>query len=234
MDTPKNSLYDVAAEQRHAFIVEEDESQSTIVHICRPFNNLLEDYDRMREVTLQQEGKETEIETASIEADEWLFGEIIKGVEGYDGDLPEDFAKRIDIDEKQATIRQLLSVKVLGGDGIKAEVKRTWGQPNQGRTIKLLSYFNGEEVESEITFKAKDTGVIADYERVKGKVNLKEGKRLNDSKMKIPAQMVAKGKIFKNMVESTTGYANDIVPLHHQAMALSSYFEKTIKNAAKK
>ncbi len=51
-------------------------------------DDVLTEYDRLREVFLESEGKATDLNTDSVAADEYLFEQLCSDVEGFDGEKP--------------------------------------------------------------------------------------------------------------------------------------------------
>lgn len=230
-------VYDANAEQRVFVAVEEDDCISQYTQVYKPFNESLVEYDRLREVNLSGEGNEQELETASETATNYFFEENCIDVEGIEGEKPENFLTEIDdLDERQAGISRLLAVKVLkDSDAPKVIKKRSFGsRPVSNNSIRLLSTFNGQEVETSIDFKPKRPSDISKYNRLKTRIGLKEGKGFDESKIKIPAQMAAKAAIAEEIGYTSEGYCAGVVPMHHLALALTAYFEKSIKTNQKK
>lgn len=239
--------YDATAEQRVLVVVEDDECVEKYTQVYQPFVEAMPEYDRLREVNLSGEGNDQELETASEVADDFFFEENCIDVEGIEGDKPENWKGEIDLDERQAGIRRLLAVKVVKESDVpKVARKRSFGAPKvSNNRINLLSTFNGLEVETAIVFAQKLPSDVSKYNRLKARIGLKEGKGFDESKIKIPAQMAAKAEIARNLGRTVSspadyvgytseGYKDGIVPMHHLALALTAYFERSIKTNQKK
>lgn len=226
-------IYDAKAGQAVLLEISDDDGKYQITQIYDSFDDVLAEYDRLREVNLISEGNEQIVETLSDVADEWFFEQKCVDVQGFEGEKPADWKARIDIDEKREGISRLLRVKVLSPDEPKTVKSRSWnGSVNKNR-IALLSSFNGKEVETAITFKPKRPSDISKYNRLKSRISLKEGKGFEQSGFKIPTQMAAKAAIAEEIGFTSENYQGDIVPIHHLATALTAYFDKSIKSAGK-
>lgn len=244
----KDFAYDATAKQRVLVVVEDDYSIEKYTQVYQPFNEALAEYDRLREVNLSGEGNDQELETASDTADNFFFEENCIDVEGIEGAKPENWKEVIDLDERQAGIRRLLAVKVRkDADVPKVARKRSFEVvKTTNNRINLLSTFNGQEVETAIIFANKLPSDISKYNRLKARIGLKESKGFDDStKIKIPAQMAAKAELARNLGRTnekdanykgytSEGYKDGIVPMHHLALALTAYFERSIKTNQKK
>ena len=216
---------------------EEDDCLVQYTQVYQPFNESLGEYDRLREVNLSGSGSDQQLETANDVADNYFFEANCVDVTGIEGEKTENWQSEVDLDERQAGIRRLLSVKVLkDSDAPKTIKKRSFGQSktNSNNQVRLLSTFNKHEVETVIHFSQKRPSDISKYNRLKQRIGLKEGKGFDDSKIKIPAQIAAKAAIAKEMGYRSEGYRHEIVPMHHLALALTEYFEKSIKTNQKK
>lgn len=236
-------VYDATAQQRVPVEIEGE----SYVQVYDPFDDVLAEYDRLREVNLSDNGDEQELETASEIADDHFFEEKCVDIEDFGGEKTEGWKAEIELDERQAGVRHLLAVKIVkNSDEPKAHKKRTFGVKRvSNNRITLLSKFNRKEVETVIIFAEKLPSDISQYNRLKARIGLKEGKGFDESKIKIPAQIVRKAEIAKNIGRtvsspadyigySSEGYRNGIVPKHHLALAVTAYFDRTIKTNQKK
>ncbi len=230
-------VYDATDEQRVFIEIENDDFISQYTQVFQPFNETLPEYDHLREVYLSGDGGDQQLETASEVADNYFFETNCVNLEGIEGDLPDNWKSEIDLDERQAGIGRLLAVKVLkDSDQPKITKKRSFGasdQPTKNR-VRLLSTFNKYEVETAINFKPKRPSDISKYNRLKSRIGLKEGKGFDNTKIKIPAQIAAKAAIAEELGYTSEGYRDGIVPLHHLALAVTDYFDRSIKTSKKK
>lgn len=226
-------VYDAKASQSVLLEITEDDGKYQVTQIFEPFEDILAEYDRLREVNLITEGSEQIVETLSDAADEWFFDRKCIDIKGFDGERPEDWKSHIDLEEKREGIARLLRVKVLASDAPKILKSRSWGNSVNNNRIPLLSSFNGKEVETAVTFKPKRPSDISKYNRLKSRIGLKEGKGFEQSGFKIPTQIEAKAAIAEEIGYTSENYQDDVVPMHHLATALTAYFDKSITSAGK-
>lgn len=228
--------YDTQADQYVALEIEEGGQIYNVSYLVGAVNPFLAEYDRLREVSLVASGGDQVIETQSSTADEWLFDQIAKDVAGFEGEKPENWLELIDPAEKSHVVRRLLAVKPVSADAPAVKAKRSWtAERSNTETIRLLSFFDGQEVETAITLKRPRPSDVSKYNRIKARIALSEGKGLEDSAIKIPAQMAAKAEIGEEVCVNVSGYnGSHHPPLHHMALAVTMLFEKDIRSAQKK
>src|SRR5688500_2458964 len=68
-------LFDAAAEQRFAFDADDATDKIVFVYAGLP-DDVLAEFDRLREVLVEAEGDNTDINTNSVAADNYLFREL--------------------------------------------------------------------------------------------------------------------------------------------------------------
>lgn len=227
-------LYDKNASQCVALDIENDEEkyEMTQVYSGLPDDVLIE-YDRLREVFLESEGKTTDLNTDSVAADEYLFEKLCIDVEGFDGEKPEDWHELIDYDEKKYGINKLLGVKIVSSNKEKQTKKRSWGQQISLNTVELKARFDDKKILSvKAHFDKKTPADIAAYGVIKNRVSLIE-RGLDESAIKIPASMKRKADLFDRIKPRTEGYVGE-PPLHHKAAFITGFFEPRISAAEKK
>ncbi|HQU84499.1 MAG TPA: hypothetical protein PKY59_15280 [Pyrinomonadaceae bacterium] len=211
------------------------EDQDFSYEIIQVFSGLPDDvlleYDRLREVFIESEGKNTNVKTNAIEANEYLFEALCIDVEGFDGEKPENWHEQIDYDEKEYGIKQLLAVKILSSQKEKPLGKRQWGKPISTNAVEIAFYLNGEIVQRKAEFPKKTPAHISAYAAIKSNVGLVD-RGVDDSAMKVPASMKAKADLFDEMQPRVEGYTR--IPLHHKAAFVTGLFESRISAAGKK
>lgn len=235
----ENVLYDADAPQKFTYEITDGDSRYDITQVfCGLPDDVLAEYDRMREVSLDTNGANTDLMTDSTGADEYLFRELCSDVLGFDGEKPADWHDLIDYDEKKTGIGKLLGVKIVSDDKEKPLKKREWGKPLASDTVELKSYFgqdadgNARVVTTKAHFDRKTPADVAAYAVIKNRVSLIE-RGLDESAIKIPASMKRKAELFDRMNPRVEGYAGR-VPLHHKAAFVTGYFEPRISSAGKK
>lgn len=230
--TKEQEIYDPDAEQRFTFGIEGDDEKYVITQVYRGLpDEVLEEYDRLREVLLSAEGNKTDVNTDSMEADEYLFNELCTNVEGFEGDKPENWKELIPYDEKKAGINKLLAVKIVSSEKEKQVKKREWGKSVSSNTVEIKFYNNGKVASAKANFDRKTPGDIAAYAVIKSRLSLVD-KDLDDSAIKIPAQMKKKAKLFDKMNPQVEGEKR--TPLHHKAAFITGFFEPRISSTEKK
>lgn len=194
-------------------------------------DDILIEYDRLREVFIESEGKNTNVKTNAIEANEYLFKALCIDVEGFDGEKPENWHELIDYDEKEYGIKQLLAVKILSSQKEKPLGKRQWGKPISSNAVEIAFYWKDQIVKRKAHFPNKSTENIAAYAAIKSNVGLVD-RGVDDSAMKVPASMKAKADLFDQMQPKVSGYKR--IPMHHKAAFVTGLFESRITSAGKK
>lgn len=227
------TVFDADAEQKYTLTIEDDEAkyELTQVYSGLPDEPLIE-YDRLREVLLETNGNKSDLNTQSVEADEYLFNELCTDVLGFEGEKPEEWKSQIDYEEKKFGINKLLGVKIVTSDQEKQVKPRQWGQKIQANVVVLKSRFNDEIVTAKAFFPEKTPADVAAYSVIKNRISLID-KDLEDSAIKIPASMKRKAAIFDRIKPRVEGYAGR-VPLHHKAAFVTGFFEPKISSAEKK
>lgn len=231
--TPEPTLYDAHAEQRFAFEAEDGDGKYKIAFVFAGLpDDVLAEFDRLREVLVEAEGDKTDINTNSVAADDYLFRELCKDIEGYDGEKPNGWQEMVDYEEKRAANGKILGFKIVDEDSAKTFKKRSWGAKQTGQTITLKARFDDEIVVCKASFGAKTPADVAAYNVIKSRVSLVE-KNMDESAIKIPASMARKAKIFDRLNPQTEGYIGE-PPLHHKAAFITAFFETSITSAEKK
>ena len=227
-------LFDADAEQRFTLEIEGDEAkyENTQIYIGLP-NGVLEEYDRLREVFLESEGKNTDINTDAVAADEYLFGELCIDVLGFEGEKPENWQDLISYDEKKFGIGKLLGIKTISSDKEKVAKKRSWGQQISVNTVAIKARFGDQMVLTlKAHFEKKTPADVAAYNVIKNRVGLVD-RGLDNSVIKIPAALKRKADLFDKINPRVEGYLGN-PPLHHKAAFVTGFFEPSISSAEKK
>ncbi len=233
MSATETIKFNADAKQQFTFEVTDDDATYEITQVFSDLQDkILEQFDKLREVSLETSGKVTDMQTNSVVADEYLFDELCIDVLGYDGEKPENWKEMIPYDEKKAGIGKLLAVKIVSDDKEKVVTKRSWDKPVLSGTVELKSYFSGELVKTKAFFERKTPADLAAYSVIKNRVSLLE-RGLDDSAIKIPASMKRKADLFDKMDPKTDGY-DGRVPLHHKAAFITGLFEPRISSTEKK
>ncbi len=227
-------LYDKHAPQRVALNIEDDDAEYVLVQIFSELpDHILQEYDRLREVFLETEGKNTELNTDAVAADEYLFGELCRDIEGFEGEKPANWHDLIDYDEKKFGINKLLGVKIVSSEKEKQIKKRQWGQSVSSNTVEIKARFDDRSILSlKAHFDKKTPAYVAAYGVIKNRVSLVE-RGLDDSAIKIPASMRRKADLFDRINPLVEGYAGE-PPLHHKAAFITGFIEPKISSAEKK
>lgn len=227
-------LYDKDAAQRVALNIEDDDAKYELIQVYSGLpDDVLTEYDRLREVFLESQGKNTDLNTDSAAADEYLFEQLCVDVEGFDGEKPEHWHDEIDYDEKKFGIGKLLGVKIISSDKEKQVKRRQWGQSVSSNTVEIKARFDDRKILSlKAHFDKKTPADIAAYAVIKNRVSLVE-RGLDDSAIKIPASMKRKADLFDRISPRVEGYSGE-PPLHHKAAFVTGFFEPRISSAEKK
>lgn len=228
-------MYDADAEQFVEYDALGEREKYTMRQIYAPLDDeVIIEYDRLREVLLEGGDKQTDLRTNSVEADEYLFDNLCKDIIGFEGEKPENWKEFIPLEEKQTGISKLLGFKIIdSGQAKAAPGRRQWGKPLTRNTVELKCRFNGEIVTCRAHFADKTPGDTASYAAIRSRVSVVE-KDLDDSAIKIPSSMRKKSKLFKKLNPQVEGYVGDKVPVHHQAAFVTAFFEPKISDTEKK
>lgn len=221
------------AEQSYEFTIEDDDARYELTQVFKGLpDNVLAEFDRLRELSLEGDGKTTDLKTNSVAADEYLFDQLCVDVRGYDGEKPENWKDLVPYDEKKAGISKLLAIKIVTDNSEKAVKKRSWGATRESNVVELQSYFSGKPVTTKVTFIKKTPADVAAYAVLKNRISLID-RGIDESSMKIPASMKRKAELFDKLEKRIEGYDGE-PPLHHKAAFVSGLFEPRIASTEKK
>lgn len=233
----KTLLYDATAEQRFTYEITDDDAKYEITQIYSGVpDDVLAEYDQLREVSLDSNGDKTDLLTDSTEADEFLFCTLCTDVLGFEGDKPDNWKELVEYDEKKIGISKLLGLKIVADNKEKPIKQRAWGKNTSGDSIELHSFFDGRIVTTKAIFSRKTPADVAAYAVIRNRVSLID-RGLDDQAIKIPASMKRKADLF-NKIQSDggvqiEGYIGE-PPLHHKAAFITGFFESKISASEKK
>ncbi|MBS1793351.1 MAG: hypothetical protein JSS81_05825 [Acidobacteria bacterium] len=231
--TTEQILFDADAEQRFTYEITDGEVKYEITQVYRGLpDEQLAEYDRLREVSVDTNGANTDVMTDSMSADDYLFRELCTDVLGFDGDKPDNWQDLIEYDEKKAGINKLLSIKIVSDNTEKQVQPRQWGKAIASEKVELTALFDGRIVTTKAHFGAKTPADVAAYGVIKNRVSLIE-RGLDESAIKIPASMKRKADLFDRINPRVEGYRGR-VPLHHKAAFVTGFFESKIASTEKK
>jgi hypothetical protein len=227
-------LYDKTAQQCFTLEISGDGNRYENTQIYKGLpDDVLEEFDRLREVMLDTNGAETGINTNSKDADDYLFENTCIDVLGFEGEKPEDWQKYIESDERRFGISKLLGFKILSSDKELPLKKRVWGEKTNSNTIVLKARFGeNNTVICKAHFDKKTPADETAYNVIKSRLSLID-RDLDESVIKIPASMKRKADLFDKLKPKTEGYVGD-PPLHHKAAFVTAFFEPKIASAEKK
>lgn len=227
-------LYDADAPQKIALEIDDDEAKYEIVQHYRGLpDDVLVEYDRLREVVLETTGDTTDLNNNSTAADEYCFNELCVDVDGFEGEKPENWKEMIPYDEKKFGIGKLLGVKIVSNDAEKQVKKRQWGTPSSANTVEIMARFNDTAILTlRAHFGSQTPADIAAYNVIKNRISLIE-RGLDQQSIKIPASIGRKAELFDKINPRVEGYSGR-VPIHHKAAFITGFFESKISSAEKK
>ena len=237
--TPAGNQYDINAEQTFRLSIPGDNGTFEVSHTFAPLpqnEEALLAFDNERELVFQTKGKETDIAPANAPALLNLYKKLVKTCDGYgeEGEsFPPNWRELIPADDAIAVINDLLFVDLKEDEDEYKPLstvvrRRAWGESTGTKTIKTVSYFSGREIFGEHQLKAKTAAEIMAYDRIKGRISLlKNGMRLKP-------QFKAKAELYDKLIVKISGYAGDMVPVHHKAAVITAYFETDAESATKK
>lgn len=227
--------YDSRSTQTFSFETTDDQGTYRFSHTFGPLagrDDLLVAFDNERSIEYASKGKTTEITPSSAGAALNLWKALAIGVAGYGDEgeeLPENWKDLTPAEDKVAAIAELLFAELVADEnaGSTEQRRRSWGLSDSTKTIKLVAYFDGREVEVSHTLKAKTAEEVMAYDRIKS------GVRIHKTGMQLKPHMKQKGELYDKMIRSTTGYAAE-VPLHHKALVITAIFDQDAISTTKK
>jgi hypothetical protein len=228
--------YDSRSSQTFNFETTDDQGTYAFSHTFGPLagrEDLLIAFDNERSIDYASKGKTTEITPSSAGAAMNLWKALAIAVAGYGDEgepLPENWKDLVPAEDKVAAIAELLFVEIVeeGNAGNPEQRRRSWGSSVSTKTIKLLAYFDGREVEVSHNLKAKTAEDVMAYDRIKS------GVRIHKTGMQLKPHMKQKGELYDKMIRSAEGYAGDSVPLHHKALVITAVFDQEAVSTTKK
>ena len=173
--TPEPTLYDANKQQSVSYKITDTNQEYHITQLFASLeknDDVLAEYDRLRSILIDQDGDETDILTDGRDSTDYFFDEMCIDIEGYaEGEKPSDWKEQVPSAEKVKGVSTILQVRTKPIKGTKKLAKRSWGQVSSSKTIELISYFDGEAVETKIMLAEKpaDQGK---YDVIKSRLKL--------------------------------------------------------------
>ncbi len=237
------SHFDAKAQQRVPIKVEYEGEFYVVEHIFDPYDNedRLADYAERCKTTLRSGEVKGSVdrETDSFEANVWLWNKLAVGIIGMgDGgeELPDDWKERVDDEDKDYAIQQLLATDIVPLATVAKESGKSlpWGYKTTTSLVQLRARFGAYQVVLGHYMKKANPGQLARFQKLRSQSRQVPGSRLNHADLIKPMLAREYGKLYKELKESVTGYVDDIVPLNHQMdiviYHLSGGQEGVIKN----
>ena len=232
--TPEPTLYDATRKQKVEYKITDGGNEYHMKMMFAPLEgaeDVLAEFDRLRSVLIDQDGDNTDITTDGNDAVEYFFDEMCIDIDdGFGTEKSENWKADIPAGEKAAAVGKLLAVRTKPFKGNRRKAPRNFAKAITNGA-DLIAYFDGEAVEPKITLNEGLTNESA-YSEIKSKIRL-TADGLDDSKIKLPAQMKAKADLARKMSPVYEGYVGE-PPIHHLALAVTIHFEPNIEKIEKK
>lgn len=225
-------VYDASAEQRYQFEIKENGRKFKSAHRFKPVDDERH-FEFVGHLLQIEYGEQAAAEKNAAEkqtiVDFWRNQIIeIENVEIEDGSDFHDFA---DADNEIVPMTTML-LAVVVKNAKAASGKRQFGTAKSSETqsVRTEAFFDGLPVEQTHTLKAKSDEYQKKYNRLQRsqyKVERTEGLR-REPKLEIVPQHKAKGLLYDEMYISSTGFADDIVPLRFKVVVIDDIFSASI------
>ena len=90
-------------------------------------------------------------------------------------------------------------------------------------TIKLRSIFSGREVITEHVLREPNTEQMSRFQSLMSRSLIVKGRKLGRPETRIPSKARPLAKIYDELYESTSGYAEGGIPLHHKIAVINHH-----------
>lgn len=169
------TVYDKDARQEFKFEGEDDKNRYELTFAIDglPDKDLFE-YDKLSETQVVSKGKNQLFKTNSLPASRWLF-QHVQLVDGFEGELPENWQADFDDEERAAVVNALLDCDVVVADETKTLGKRRFGVQSNNR-ITVKASFNGKEELVNFDFPAKTSEQIGKFRKITVGAIFKKGR----------------------------------------------------------
>ncbi|HEY0428989.1 MAG TPA: hypothetical protein VGC76_14505 [Pyrinomonadaceae bacterium] len=172
------AAYDKDARQEFKFEGEDDENRYVLTFAVEglPDADLFE-YDKLSETQVISKNKNNQLfKTNAIPASRWFFEERIQLIDGFDGELPDNWREDFDDEERAAVVNALLDCDVVVKEETKILGKRKFGQAKANNLITLKAAFNGEETLLDFDFPPKNSDQIGKFRAITVGAIFKKGR----------------------------------------------------------
>lgn len=219
------SKFDAKAQQRVPIKVEYEGEHYVVEHVFNSYENkdLMAEYASRCKTKLRSGEVKgaVERESDSFEANVWLWNKLADSIEGMgeEGEeLPDDWKERVEDEDKDYAIRQLLATEILPLDVVaKGSGKRLpWGYKKTSSLIRLRVRFGAYQIDTEHYLKTPDPKQSARFHKLMSRAQHVPGSRLSQPDTMLPSRARELGALYNELKENVTGYVDDIVPLNHE------------------
>lgn len=235
--------FDAKAQQRVPIKVEYDGEHYVVEHVFGSYENkdLMAEYASRCKTKLRSGEVKgaVERESDSFEANVWLWNKLSDSIEGMGDEgeeLPDDWKDRVEDEDKDYAIRQLLATEIIPLDTVaKSSGKRLpWGYKKTSSLIRLRVRFGAYQIDTEHYLKTPDPKQSSRFHKLMSRAQHVPGSRLSQPDTMLPSRARDLAKLYNELKESVTGYVDDIVPLNHEVDVVIHHMsggqESVIKN----
>lgn len=233
--------FDAAAQQTICFKVEMDGQKYTVAHVFASYDNLdrmVEYFKRLKSFLLPSEIKGgVNSEDDTLEANIWLWNKLAVGMLGRgdsDDQLPDDWQKQIDDEEKDFAINQLLGVQLIPVASVAGEGRLGWGRKPTHVAVPMNVRFNEYQLKVTHHLSKPSASQLATYKRLVSRREHLPGDTMNKAETRLPAAARELYDLYLEMRESVEGYKDGLVPLPHALLALRQAFSTGMESDVKK
>lgn len=225
--------YDKNARQIAKFITEDEDSRYELTFAV---DNLADDdlaeYDRLTISQQKLDGNTIILENDDLEACIWFFNKNVQLIEGFDGELPENWREEFDEQEKQEIVRTFLDMRIHIENETKAKSKLVFGKPKSSKVIKIVAPFNGKEELYAHELPANAASYLFKFKRIVRPSEMKRGEEAISS----PHTWEPLGALYDEMgiKADAKDYAENGTPLHHKVLVLRENFGANLQRQTKK
>lgn len=178
------------------------------------------EYDK-RAATKYTDGGQSADLSGRSDANVYLFDELCSKVEGFPGELPDDWKRQLDNEQVKIPIAQYFTTVAVYTEPFK------WGQTEQA--IITERYFNGKEVQCRHFPRKKTVDDVKEFRKLQKIPAGTKSKGLGGGDIILPGYAEKKGRLYDQMkTKDPEGYAGR-TPLRDKCEVIDFIFSAGLK-----
>ncbi len=227
------TLFDSNVSQMVRFTVERNNKRYPVGHQFKPLSDeefLKLDTGRdVRMTAVEDEaasGSGLAMTTKGFEASVAYWNRNAVGCENYGSKGPNDFDKvseKISPDDRVQAVDFLLAAEIEPVP-VASDDEACPLEFDENSVVTLRALFNGEQLYLAHTLRPISNSLMSEYRHIMAHSFVVQGAKIGNSEQRIPSRAKRLGALYDKIVVSTSGYASDIVPLHHKVKVVLDQF----------